>query len=86
MSESLHLMPGHGTHHLAATLLMLLRAAQAGQINGLIFAASLKGSETFYCDSCGKLFRDPVKALGATLLLQQELQGLICRRETDSVF
>lgn len=86
MTESVHLMPGHGTHHVADLLAQLLQAAEAGHIRGLVLAVTLKGSERVYCESAGSLHRDTLKALGASAVLHNELMSLVVRRETNSLF
>lgn len=88
LTERIHLMAaGPSTHHVAETLLQLLEAAHGGRVRGLIFAAQLRGSsESLYCGSAGTLYRDPLKGLGANLLLQQELMSLIPERNVETMF
>lgn len=85
MTESIH-PAGHVTHQVAEQLTQLLHAAQAGQIRGMVFAVAVKGTDQFYCDAAGSLYRDLAKGLGATMVLQRDLLRLVRDVDRDTVF
>lgn len=86
-TERLHMMAsGPGAHDVTETLLQLLEAAHVGRIRGVVFAVAVRGSDSFVCGSAGTLHRDPVKGLGASVMLQHELMALIPGRNVETIF
>ena len=85
MSIPIQLIPAHQSHELIAVIEGLLELARGGSMNGLVFGASLKGSQ-FYCDAAGAMHRNPMVALGVTQMLSAEMLHQIRRQERDTVF
>lgn len=85
MTTPIQLIPAHQSHELIEVIEGLLELAKIGSMNGLVFGASLKGSQ-FYCDAAGAMHRNPMVALGVTQMLSAEILHQIHRKEQDTIF
>lgn len=85
MTSPIQLVPAQPSHELIDVLSGLLDMAKSGSMNGLVFGASLKGSQ-FYCDAAGDLHRKPMVALGVAQMLSAEMLHQIRRKAQDTIF
>jgi hypothetical protein len=54
----------------------LLRKAESGALNGIIFGVQLHDAQgqKYYCDAAGTLHRNPIAALGVAAMLGLDLE------------
>lgn len=84
MTKPIQLVPEHAEHDLTLVLKGLLRLAEAGELQGMVFGCALRG-EKYYCDAAGRLHRNRMLGLGVARLLSSEIAASVRHQSTDTV-
>lgn len=74
---SIKLVRDHISRDLEEAAQLLAEGIRTGQLNGLVFAASLKGTRRYFVDVAGVLARDPTLCRGIVAAIDDELQRLV---------
>lgn len=79
------LVPHSASHDLIAVLRLLQQSASRGELTGLVFGATMKGSR-IYCDAAGTLYRNAIQGIGVATILCAEMEQRLRHEAIETVF